>query len=114
MTLVARGRTLVALALGMALVGCGAKVPPGPPVTRDHAPADLVLRIDPLPGFGPQEWSYTHLPIISVYGDGRVITTGATPAIFPGPALPALLIQQIPTSDVRRLAERARAAGVGS
>jgi hypothetical protein len=105
---------LVALGLGLALVGCGTKVTPGPPVTRDHAPADLVLRIDPLPGYGPEEWWYTHLPIISVYGDGRVITAGAMPAIFPGPALPPLLIQQIPTSDVRGLAERARAAGVGS
>lgn len=104
----------MALGLGLALVGCGAKVTPGPPVTGDHAPTDLVLRIDPLPGFGPAEWWYTHLPIISVYGDGRVITTGSTPAIFPGPALPPLLIQQIPTSDVRRLAEQARAAGVGS
>jgi len=105
---------LVALGLGLALAGCGAKVTPGPSVTRDPAPADLVLRVDPLPGYGLEEWSYTHLPIISVYGDGRVITTGATPAIFPGPALPALMIQLIPTSDVRRLAERARAAGVGS
>jgi hypothetical protein len=105
---------LVVLGLGVALAGCGAKVTPGPPITRDPAPADLVLRIDPLPGFGPAEWWYTHMPIISVYGDGRVITTGATPAIFPGPAMPSLLIQQIQTSDVRRLAERARAAGVGS
>jgi hypothetical protein len=110
-----RGLTaLVALGLGLALAGCGTKVTPGPPVTGDHAPADLVLRVDPLPGFAPAESWYTHVPIISVYGDGRVITVGATPAIFPGPALPALLIQQITTSDVRRLSERARAAGVGS
>jgi hypothetical protein len=105
---------LVALGLGLALVGCGTKVTPGPPVTRSYAPPDLVLQVDPLPGFGPAEWMFTHTPIISVYGDGRVITTGPTPAIFPGPALPSLLIQQIPTSDVRRLADRARAAGVGS
>jgi len=42
---------LVVLGLGVALAGCGAKVTPGPPLTRDPAPADLVLRIDPLPGF---------------------------------------------------------------
>ena len=105
---------LAAFTMGLALVGCGTKVTPGPPVTRSYAAPDLVLQVDPLPGFGPAEWMFTHTPIISVYGDGRVITVGPTPAIFPGPALPSLLIQQIPTSDVRRLADRARTAGVGS
>jgi hypothetical protein len=78
------------------------------------ADAHLVLQVDPLPGYtAPEHW-FTHLPIVSVYADGRVISAMPPPTIYTEPVIPGLRIQQIPTSDVRRLVDLARAAGVGS
>ncbi len=52
---------------------------PGPAI---HGPDDLVLRVELVHGFMP-EYFVTQLPIVSVYGDGRVIIdppgTGAGP-----------------------------------
>jgi hypothetical protein len=56
----------------------------------------------------------TSLPVVSVYGDGRVITQGPVVSMYPWPALPNVLIQTIGTSDVVHLATQALSAGVGS
>jgi len=108
-----RRATVVAVVMVLSLAGCGAKVPPSPPLIRS-ADDVLILQMDPLPGYVGPEASFTHLPIVSVYADGRVISAAPAPAIAPGPAMPGLQIQRIPTSDVRRLVDRARAAGVGN
>jgi hypothetical protein len=51
--------------------------------------------------------------MVSVYGDGRVISEGPVAAIWPGPALPNVQVRRIGTDDVRALVDRALAAGVG-
>ena len=96
------------------LAGCAAKPAPGPTVTREFGPRELVLRIDVVPGMLPAATMFTRLPTVSVYGDGRVLTPAPTPAIYPGPALPTLQVQQITTADVRHLVDLASKAGVGS
>ncbi len=73
-----------------------------------------MLRVEYTGGFVMPEWLLTRVPVLSVYGDGRVITEGPVPAIFPGPALPNLQVQMISPDDVVDLASRALAAGVGS
>jgi hypothetical protein len=72
----------------------------------------LVLQIRSLGGFLPVGVSYAAPPVVSVYADGRVITVGPTPAIYPGLALPNLQLQRISTDDVRALVDKALAAGV--
>jgi hypothetical protein len=99
---------LVALAV---LTACGRNG--GPVTNRSYAPADLVLRVQTIGGFVPAALLLTELPVVSVYGDGRVITGGATPAIYPGPALPVIQVRHISTDAVNRLVQRALDAGVG-
>ena len=105
---------LVAAVGGCAQPGTGT----GPGGERKAAASyganDLVLRVEYTGGFMMPEWLLSRVPILSVYGDGRVITEGPVPAIFPGPALPNLQVQMISPDDVVDLASRALAAGVGS
>jgi hypothetical protein len=63
-------------------------------------------------GFVPPAIHITRLPTVSVYDDGRVITEGAQLAIYPGPALPALQVQQVSPATVTQLVDKAVAAGV--
>lgn len=80
---------------------------------RAFDPDELVLRVQYTGGFVEAASLLTRVPIVSVYGDGRVITDGPVPAIYPGPALPNLQVQKIATADVNRLVTRALTAGVG-
>ncbi len=74
----------------------------------------LVIRVESVDGFVPVEFNASQLPTLSVYADGRVLTQGAHPAIYPGPALPNIEERLISRDDVARLAGLAIAAGVGS
>ena len=101
--------TLVLLVAGCAAESTGGS-PPGAAVLR---PDELVLRIDVSGGLVPVAMTVTEVPTLSIYGDGRVVTNGPMIEIYPGPALPNVQVQQIATSDVVKLAERAVDAGVG-
>ena len=81
--------------------------------SRTYTADDLVLRAEYTGGFLPVEAVVGRLPLVSVYGDGRVITEGPTIAIYPGPALPNLQVQTIDPVEVVNLAARALDAGVG-
>lgn len=52
---------------------------------------DLILSVENRGGFVPPEFLATQFPTFVLLGDGTVITQGAVPAIYPGPALPPLL-----------------------
>jgi len=68
------------------------------------APADqLVLRVEQTGGFVGMNTVLTRLPMVSVYGDGRVLTQGPQIAVYPGPALPNLQVQLAPPSTVDAL-----------
>lgn len=83
----------------------------GTPATP--APSDrLVLQVRFVGGFLPVGVGSANPPIVSVYADGRVITQGPVPAVYPGPALPNLQVQRISTVDVHTLVDRSLAAGV--
>lgn len=103
----------------LATAGCGATATAtvgssATPAGSPHpAPAALVLRVASVGGFVTPATNYSRIPTLSVYDDGRVITEGPIPAIYPGPALPNLLVRRISARSVDRLAARARAAGVG-
>lgn len=96
-------------------VGNDAAAAPGP-AESSTAPLpgadDLVLRAEAYGGFVPADLIVGRLPMVSVYGDGRVIAEGPAPAIYPPAALPNLQVQMIPPELVRELARQALAAGV--
>ncbi|MET0425363.1 MAG: hypothetical protein ABW046_15880 [Actinoplanes sp.] len=108
--------TLIAAAVPLFLLSACAQ--PGnvadaaSPTAPAPAAGDLVLRADSFGGFVPPEQVVGAIPSVSVYGDGRVITEGPVPAIYPGPALPNLQVQQITPELVRQLVQEGQTAGV--
>ena len=81
----------------------------GPAAPTGEAP---ILRVRQMGGFVAPSTHLARLPVVSVYDDGRVITEGPQLAIYPGPALPNLQVQQIPPAAVADLVDKAVAAGV--
>jgi hypothetical protein len=72
-----------------------------------------VLRVAYVGGFTTPTELVARLPVLSVYGDGRVVTPGAQPAVYPGPVLRGAQVQHISPADTKKLVELAVAAGVG-
>jgi hypothetical protein len=62
---------------------------PATPIVGDPA-SELVLRIDLSGGFVPVQLNLTRTPIVAIYADGAVITTGPMIDIYPSPAQPNL------------------------
>jgi len=107
---------VAALALFAIVSGCARPVPGGGtpgPGAGTYGPDVLVLRVEYTGGFVPLERLVARLPILSVYGDGRVITEGPVIAIYPSPALPNLQVRKITPAGVAALVTRALANGVG-
>ena len=73
----------------------------------------LVLRVDSIGGFVPPTFTYSRLPTVSIYADGRMITQGPQVTIYPAPALPNLLVRTLRQEGIERLIDEARRAGVG-
>jgi hypothetical protein len=86
----------------------------GPTASAASGPDDLVLRIERVGGFMAPDQQIGRLPVVSVYGDGRMITQGPQTDIYPSAALPNLLVQQIDPATLRGLLGKAAAAGVTS
>lgn len=107
---------LVAAVAGCAERGGGTAASPEPTPGVELPDGDdaLVLQVEHVGGFVTPEMLAGRLPLVSVYADGRVITEGPVPAIYPGPALPNVLVAQIDPARVQELAERALEAGVRS
>jgi hypothetical protein len=105
----------LAVLAALLLAGCGSG--PGPEAPGEdvtYAPTDLVLQVSSGGGLMPVAYTVVGIPELSIYGDGRVITTGPVPEIYPGPALPNLQLQHIAAADIQALVRRALASGVGS
>ena len=112
-----RTLSLLAVLPILTLVACAQPGTVGPgsgPTVTNYGPDDLVLRVEYVDGFVPVQHIVTRLPLISVYGDGRVITEGPMIEIFPSPAMPNVLVRTIEASAVNELVRLAIDAGVGS
>jgi hypothetical protein len=73
---------------------------------------DLVLQVHSGGGFVPIVWHLREQPLFSLYGDGRVITQGPQIAIYPPPALPALLERHVSDEGIQAILRAAREAGL--
>jgi hypothetical protein len=95
------GATAVAL---LFVTACGGDAISDPPTNPGPFDADTaVIRVDHVGGFVAVTEIVGRLPVVSVHGDGRVITEGPVPAIYPGPALPNVQQQKIPPERVGAL-----------
>ncbi|MDI6099992.1 hypothetical protein QLQ12_15430 [Actinoplanes sp. NEAU-A12] len=119
---------MTAAAVPLLLLGAcaqpGAAGDPGAPgsaapvterATTAPAAADsstLALRVEYRGGFVPAESIPSRIPLVSVYADGRALSEGPVPTIYPGPALPNLQEIRISQERVRELAASAVTAGV--
>lgn len=108
----------------VALIGCGSDGPggngggtttsssPGASIQHPLGENEMVLQVSTGGGIVPIEFQVTLVPEFSLYGDGRVIVPGPTPAIYPGPALPNLQTTVIPESSVQAILSTARETGL--
>ena len=116
---------VMALLIGAALAACGGgstrvATGGGAPTTAPPAPSGgapptaprIVLRIRTGGGLVPREREFTTLPQLTLYADGRIIQTGASVAVYPGPALPSLFSGTVPDGGVRAAVAAAKEAGI--
>lgn len=106
--------SVVIVLLALALAACGPDVGGGDLDVPEYpkGPDDLVLSITNEGGFVPVEFNLTRLPDLAVYGDGRVISQGPQIMIFPGPALPNMLVRRLTTEGLDALVQKAANAGL--
>ncbi len=107
-----RGASLLAVALALsACAGSGGDTA-APPPSSAPLPTGLVLQVALTGGYTTPEELASRLPVVSVYGDGRVLTQGPQIEIWPAPALPNVQVHRVDEATVRDLVDRAVAAGV--
>jgi hypothetical protein len=54
----------------------------------------------------------TRLPLISVYSDGRILSEGVTPAIYPGPLVPSIVVRSVGAAGAAGILKAAADAGL--
>lgn len=101
---------LASLSLVACVASAGALNPTPPPSSAPDPvdPNTPVFRVRWEGGFVTPEMLLGRLPIVVVYADGRVITQGPVPAIYPGPLMPNLQERTISAAALERLIELAR------
>lgn len=82
------------------------------PTDYSQEAGDVVVRIEYTGGFMPQEFLVTRLPILSLYGDGRVLTEGPQIMIYPAPALPNIQMGTLNDEGIQLILQAAREAGL--
>jgi hypothetical protein len=104
---------LVILPLAALLIAaCGGGDSPSPtpePTIPDNAQVRLrVTAVQALPPPATFSW----MPSVVITLDGRVLTGGAVPAIFPGPLVGPVVERQITAAGWSKIVDAARAAGL--
>lgn len=112
----------VATVLSVAACGTASTSPPqsAPPsaspsptgIVHGTGASDLLVRYEIAGGFIAPQALLTRYPMLSIYGDGTVITEGPQPAIFPGPALPNLIVTHVSEAGLQKILGFARDAGL--
>lgn len=82
------------------------------PAVPDGGSVEAVIEFGYYGGFTTREVAFQMQPQLMVTSDGRVITPAPTPAIYPGPLLPADNIQTISQEGIDVLIDAAREAGM--
>jgi hypothetical protein len=101
---------IVALATTL-LAACGGGAPSPSPEPSPPAGAAFLLRVTAVQALPPQA-TFGWLPTVLITLDGRVLTGGAVPAIFPGPLVNPIVERRLTPAGWAKLVEAARAAGL--
>lgn len=93
------------IAAFLALVACADSPvdPGGGAIEHSTAPDDVIVRVAFEGGFTPIEWTYTNVPIFSLFGDGTLILPGAQIELYPGPALPAISSRRVDEAGIQAI-----------
>jgi hypothetical protein len=112
-TLVIAVTVLATVAVACADVGRGGGSSGSrPAIPHPTGADDLVLRVDTSGGFVPIQVGLRSIPGFSLYGDGRLVVTGPTIEIYPGPALPNLIERTVTEEGVQAVLAEAERAGL--
>jgi hypothetical protein len=98
----------VAVMAAACVGGAGAAGPTPSPSPKPEDPDKVIFRVSWEGGFVTPEMLLGRLPVLAVYADGRVITLGPVPAIFPGPFMPNLQEQTLSEEALESLIQLAR------
>jgi hypothetical protein len=105
---------VIALALVILASACGDDLggdgPSGP--GRPTGAGEVVVQVMVAGGFVPVEHAVSAVPVVTVLGDGTVITTAPVLAIYPGPAIAPLQSVKVPAQTVDDLVARAGELGL--
>jgi hypothetical protein len=82
------------------------------PLTRPWGPDEVVVQVTVAGGFVPVDVAVTVVPVVTVLGDGTVITPAPVTAIYPGPAMAPLQSVTVPQRTVDDLVQRAGDLGL--
>jgi hypothetical protein len=106
-----RLRPLTLPLAGLLLAACSGATPSPSPEPTPPADAAFLLRVTTVQALPPRE-TFGRLPSIVIALDGRVLTGGAVPAIFPGPLVMPIIEQRLSPAGWAKIVEAARAAGL--
>jgi len=105
-------RILIGLAVLVVTACSGAGPSASPPPESGGVPgAEFLLRVTPVQALGPRE-TFGWTPSVVITLDGRVLTAGAVPAIFPGPLVAPFFEQQLTPAGWAAIVAEARSAGL--
>lgn len=102
---------LLALPLAAILAACGGSAPTPAPQPTPPEDAAFLLRLETEQAVPPRE-RFASTPAVVITLDGRVLTAGAVPAIFPGPLVMPIVQRRLSGAGWLKVAESARAAGL--
>jgi hypothetical protein len=92
--------------------GSGSGEDPTDGIDHPTGADELVLRMEVGGGFVPVEYNLRTVPGVSLFGDGRLVTTGPVIEIYPGPAMPNLQVAQLTEEGVQAILAEAQKAGL--
>ena len=92
--------------------GTGLGTSPSTGIAHPSGAQDLVLKLSYEGGFVPAGTAFVNTPAMLVSGDGHVYTPAVTPAIFPGPLLPSILVKTITEQGIQTLLNIVKRAGL--
>ncbi|MGR6965699.1 hypothetical protein ACU610_14660 [Geodermatophilus sp. URMC 61] len=105
---------LAALVLVAGCAGSGGGEAGRPAAPISDGPGRVVLEVEHVGGFPTPETLAARVPLVAVYGDGRIVAPGAQIAVYPPPALPSLQVWRLDADGVQTVVDRAVTAGVTS
>jgi hypothetical protein len=93
------------------IAACGGAAPSPSPEPTPPGDAKVLLRVTQVQALPPQA-TFGWLPSVVITLDGRVLTGGAVPAIFPGPLVYPIIERRITPGGWAKIVAAARAAGL--